>query len=55
MALCSVNPNKKQAKSNEWNTYNNQVEEDTFYLDRMHRTISNFPHQASVDNARKQP
>ena len=55
MALIRVDPNKKQAKLNVWNTSNNQVGEDTFYLDRMRRTVSNFPSQATVDNVRKQP
>ncbi len=55
MAPNRVNPNKKQAKSNVWNTSNDQVEEDTFYLDRMRRSVSNFPSQAAVDNVKKQP
>jgi hypothetical protein len=54
MAPCRVNPNKKQAKPNVWNTSNDQVGEDTIYLDRMRRTVSNFPSQATVDNVRKQ-
>ncbi len=55
MVLSRVNPNKKQAKANVCNTSNNQVEEDTFYLDRMRRSVSEFPSQATVENVRKQP
>jgi hypothetical protein len=55
MVPSRVNPNKNHAKSNVWNTSNNQVEEDTFYLDRMFRSVSMFPSQATVDNAKKQP
>jgi hypothetical protein len=54
MAPSRVNPNKKQAKSNVSNTSNNQVAEDTFYFDRMCKTVSTFPSQATVDNVRKQ-
>jgi hypothetical protein len=50
MAPSKVDPNKKQAKS-----LNNQVEEETFYLDRMYRSVNHFPSQAMVDNVKKQP
>ncbi len=55
MAPSRANPNKKQAKLNVWNTSKDQVEEDTFNLDRMHRSVSNFPSHATVDDVKKQP
>jgi hypothetical protein len=54
MAPSKVNPIKKQATLNVWNTSNNQVEEDAYYLERMRRSVSNFPSQATMDNAKKQ-
>jgi hypothetical protein len=50
MAPSRVNPNKKQAKSSI-----NQVDVDSFYLDRMARRVNPFPSQATVDNAKKTP
>jgi hypothetical protein len=50
MAPSRVDPNKKQAKS-----LIDQVEEDTFYLDRMARSVNPFPSQATMDNVKKTP
>jgi hypothetical protein len=55
MAPSRVHPNKKQAKLNVWNTSNDKEDEDTSYLDRMRRSVSMFPSQATVDNVKKQP
>jgi hypothetical protein len=50
MAPSRVDPNKKQAKSSI-----NQVEEESFYLDRIARTVNSFPSQATVNYAQKTP
>jgi hypothetical protein len=50
MAPSRVDPNKKQAKSSI-----NQVEEDSFYLDRLARTVNSFPSQVTVSYAKKTP
>jgi hypothetical protein len=50
MAPSRVDTNQKQAKSSI-----DQVEEDSFYLDRMARTVNSFPSQATVYYAKKTP
>jgi hypothetical protein len=50
MAPSRVDPNKKQAKSSIY-----QVEQDSFYLDRMARTVYSFLSQATVNYAQKTP
>jgi hypothetical protein len=50
MAPSRVDPNKKQAKSSI-----DQVEQDSFYLDRMTRTVNSFPSQATLNYAQNTP
>ncbi len=48
MAPSRVDPNKKQAK-----TSINQVEQDSFHLNRMGRSVNPYPSQATVNYANK--
>ncbi len=48
MAPSRVDPNKKQAKASI-----NQVEQDSFHLNRMGRSVNPYPSQATVNYANK--